>query len=343
MRALVTGGSGFLGCVLIEQLVAGNARIRNFDLASAEDHPASVEYFRGDIRDATAVDAACKDVDVIFHAVAQQPLSKDPALMRSVNIGGTRNLLAAALKNKVGKAIFFSSTSIFGVPDELPIRRATPANPVEAYGRTKVAAEGVCREFIEKGLDVTLIRPRTILGHGRLGIFQMLFEWIREGSNVPVLGSGDAEFQFIHARDLADAAILAARRAGPAIYNIGTDRFASVRATLEALCAHAGTGAKVKSVPDAPTRLLMAVLTKLGVSPLGNYHYLAYSKPSWFDISDAQRELGWQPKYSNDEMLIESYDWYLAHREEVARSKWASPHKSGVKQGVLKLLIKLLR
>lgn len=342
MRVLVTGGSGFFGCLLIERLAEGNAHIRNFDLAAAEDHPANVEFLRGDIRDAAAVRAACENIDYVIHSVAQQPLSKDPALMRSVNIEGTRNLLAAALDAKVKKVVFMSSTSIFGIPDELPIRRATPAKPVEAYGRTKVAAEEVCREFIARGLDVTLVRPRTILGHGRLGIFQMLFEWIREGSNVPVLGSGDAEFQFIHAQDLAEATILAAQRPGPAVYNIGTDRFGTTRQALEALCAHAATGSKVRSVPDAPTRLLMAATTRLGLSPLGNYHYLAYSKPSYFDISDAVNELGWTPKYSNDEMLIESYDWYLAHRDEVMRSKWASPHKSGVKQGVLKFMISWL-
>ncbi len=342
MRALVTGGSGFFGSLLIERLAEGNVHIRNFDLMPAEDHPANVEYFRGDIRDANAVRAACESVDTIFHCVAQQPLSRDPALMRAVNVGGTRNLLAVALDAKVQKVIFLSSTSIFGIPDELPIRRTTPAKPVEAYGRTKAAAEDICRAFVAQGLDVTRIRPRTILGHGRLGIFQMLFEWIREGSNVPVLGTGDAQFQFIHARDLADAAILAARRSGPQVYNIGTDRFGTTREALEALCKHAGTGAKVKSVPDAPTRLLMAAATRLGLSPLGSYHYLAYSKPSYFDIADAKNELGWQPQYSNDEMLKESYDWYLAHRDEVMRSKCASPHKSGVRQGVLKLLIKLL-
>jgi nucleoside-diphosphate-sugar epimerase len=342
MRYLVTGGSGFFGCMLIDTLAAGNAHIRNFDLMPAEDHPAGVEYFKGDIRDAAAVRAACEEVDVIVHAVAQQPLSKDPALMRSVNIDGTRNLLSAARDANVGKTIFMSSTSVFGIPDELPIRRSTAVKPVEAYGRTKVAAEAICHEYIARGLDVTLVRPRTILGHGRLGIFQMLFEWIREGSNVPVLGSGNAKFQFIHAKDLAAAVILAAKRSGPEVYNIGTDRFGTTRGMLEALCAHAATGSRVKSVPDVATRWLMAGLTNLRVSPLGTYHYLAYGKPSYFDISDAVAELDWRPVCSNEEMLIESYNWYLAHRDEVMRSKWASPHKSGVSQGVLKFLIALL-
>lgn len=342
MRCLVTGGSGFFGSVLVERLHAEGAAVRNFDRFPAEDHPQGVDYVQGDIRDAEAVQRACDGSDVIFHAVAQQPLSRDPALMRSVNIDGTANLLAAAKERKVGKTIFLSSTSIFGVPDELPIRRETPPKPCEPYGRSKVMAEEICRNFIAQGLDVTLIRPRTILGHGRLGIFQMLFEWIREGRNVPVLGSGEAKFQFIHANDLAEATLRAAKQKGSKTYNIGTDRFGSTRAMLETLCRHAGTGAQVKSVPDAPTRVLMAAATNLGLSPLGTYHYLAYGKPSYFDISDAICELGWNPRYGNDEMLIESYDWYLAHRDEVLQSRWASPHKSGVSQGVLKFLIRFL-
>jgi nucleoside-diphosphate-sugar epimerase len=64
----------------------------------------------------------------------------------------------------------------------VPIRRSTEPTPCEPYGRTKVASEQLCREYIEKGLDITMIRRRTILGHGRLGIFQMLFEWIREAA-----------------------------------------------------------------------------------------------------------------------------------------------------------------
>jgi nucleoside-diphosphate-sugar epimerase len=141
---------------------------------------------------------------------------------------------------------------------------------------------------------------------------------------------------------LADAVILAAQRQGPQVYNIGTDRFGTMREALEALCRHANTGSKVKSVPDAPVRWLMAASERVGISPLGAYHYMAYGKPNYFDVSDAVSELGWHPKYSNEEMLIASYDWYLEHRDEVLNSRWASPHKSAVKQGILRLLIALV-
>jgi nucleoside-diphosphate-sugar epimerase len=343
MRSLVTGGSGFFGHLLVERLLARGDSVRNFDLTPADDEFDAVDFHQGDIRTVAAVRRACEGIDVIYHNVAQQPLSKDPGLMRTVNLDGTRNLLSAALECGVRKVIFTSSTAVFGIPAELPIRRSTKPTPCEPYGRTKVAAERLCQDFIERGLDVTVIRPRTIIGHGRLGIFQMLFEWIREGRNVPVMGRGDNRFQFIHAHDLADASILAAQRPGPQIYNIGTDRFGTMREVLEALCRHAGTGSQVKGVPEAPVQWIMAGASKLGMSPLGAYHYLAYGKPNYFDISDAVTELDWHPTYSNEEAMLATYDWYLANREAVLSSKWtASPHKSAVKQGILRLAIRLL-
>ncbi len=342
MRCLVTGGSGFFGHLLIEKLLAQGHQVRSFDLISADDEFDEVDFRQGDIRDPAAVRAACDGVEMIYHNVAQQPLSKDPELMLTVNINGTRNLLSSALECGVKKTIFTSSTAIFGVPGELPIRRTTSPTPCEPYGRTKVKSEQLCKEYIDRGLDITLVRPRTILGHGRLGIFQMLFEWIREGRNVPVMGRGDNTFQFIHAHDLADACILSAEQKGPQVYNIGTDRFGTMRQALEALCRHAKTGSEVRSVPETPVRWFMAGAERMKISPLGAYHYMAYGKPNYFDVSDAVNELGWHPKYSNEEMMIASYDWYVQNRDAVLSAKYGSPHRSAVKQGVLKLLIGIL-
>src|SRR6185369_4256835 len=165
---------------------------------------------------------------------------------------GTRNLLKSALAAKVRKVIYVSSSAIFGAPEKNPVNEDTPPNPGEAYGRAKLEAEGLCAEFIRQGLDVSIIRPRTIMGHGRLGIFQILFEWLRQGYNVPVMGSGDNLYQFVHADDLADACLLAAGRPGSTIYNCGTPRFGSMRQVLENLCAYAQTSSRVKSVPMTP-------------------------------------------------------------------------------------------
>jgi nucleoside-diphosphate-sugar epimerase len=270
--------------------------------------------------------------------VAQVPLAKDRELFVSVNVRGTQNLLGAARAAQAKKVIYVSSSAVFGVPKSNPVTESTPPLPGEAYGRAKLEGEKLCHRAAAEGLDVTIIRPRTIMGHGRLGIFQILFEWIREGHNVPVLGRGDNRYQFVHADDLAEACILAAARPGSTIFNCGTDRFGTLREVLEHLCAHAGTGSKVRGVPMRPAVAAMNLTSYLGLSPLGPYHALMYGRSLYFDISKAQTELGWQPRFSNEEMFVQSYDWYLANRASVIRSAGGSHHRSAVKQGVLSLV-----
>jgi len=341
-RALITGGSGYFGSLLVRKLLERGWVCRVFDLNDDDDRPAGVELVRGDVRDAATVRRACQGMDVVFHNVAQVPLARDRELFESVNVGGTAVLLAAARERGARKVVHTSSSAVFGAPASNPVTEETPPTPGEAYGRAKYDAEKLCHAEAERGLDVSIIRPRTILGHGRLGIFQILFEWIRSGANVPVLGPGDNRYQFVHADDLAEACILGAGRPGPATYNVGTDRFGTMRETLEALCAHAGTGSRVRSVPMAPAVWAMRLTSALGLTPLGPYHALMYGRSLYFDISRAQGELGWRPRWSNVDMVIESYEWYLSHREEVLRAKVGSRHRSAVRQGALALVKWLL-
>ena len=150
----------------------------------------------------------------------------------------------------VGKVVHTSSSAVFGVPDVNPVLPTTVPKPQEAYGHAKLAAEWACLAAAADGLDVSIVRPRTILGHGRLGIFGILFDWIADGASPFVLGDGSNRYQFIHADDLADACIRAGGRSGHGIYNVGTDRFGTMREALTNLCAHAGTGATVRSLAD---------------------------------------------------------------------------------------------
>jgi nucleoside-diphosphate-sugar epimerase len=341
-KALITGGSGYFGSLLRDRLRARGRAVRVFDLADASDRPADVAFVKGDIRDPAAVAGACEGVGSIFHCVAQVPLAKDKALFESVNMGGTKVLLESAAKARVAKVVYVSSSAVFGAPRNNPVTEETPPTPAEAYGRAKLEGELLCKQFSSGGLDVSIIRPRTILGHGRLGIFQILFEWIREGHNVPVLGRGDNIYQFVHADDLAEACILAALRPGPAVYNCGAEKFGTMRQALERLCAHAGTSSKVRSVPMTPAVWAMQLTSALGLSPLGPYHALMYGRSLYFDIRKAQSELGWKPAFSNEQMLEQSYDWYLRNREEIQRTVNASHHRSAVKQGILGVVKRLL-
>ncbi len=336
--ALVTGGSGYLGSVLVRRLLGRGYRVRVLDLRDADDRPAGVEFVRGDIRAGAEVARACEGADVVHHGVAQVPLAKDSRLFRSVNVDGTRTLLACARRAGVRKTVLVSSSAVYGAPERNPVTEATPARPGEAYGAAKLEGERVAADFVQRGMDVTIVRPRTILGHGRLGLFQVLFEWTRRGRPLWVLGRGDNRYQFVHADDLADACILAGERAGPASYNIGAERFGTMREALETLARHAGTGSRVRSLPVGIAVRLMALSGRLGLSPLGPYHALMYGREMYFDVTAAREDLGWRSTASNEEMLCESYDWYLAHHEEVLARRDASPHRSAVRHGVLDLL-----
>ncbi|MEZ4221814.1 MAG: NAD-dependent epimerase/dehydratase family protein [Polyangiaceae bacterium] len=335
---LVTGGSGFFGEVVVRHLQRRGDRVRVFDLVENDDRDRDVEIVRGDIRDRDAVRRALHGVRVVHHNVAQVPLAKDREKFWSVNVDGTRLLLEEAQKADVQKVILVSSSAVYGVPDENPVTPQTLPHPREAYGRAKLEGEYLAKPFIRRGLSVSIVRPRTILGHGRLGIFQILFEWVRLGRPVFTLGSGDNRYQFVHADDLADVCLRADGRSESEVYLAGTDRFGTMRELLEGLIDHAGSESRVIPLPFRSTQLAMKVTSKLRVSPLGDYHTLMYGREMFFDLTETKERLSWQPRFSNAEMIAESYDWYVAHREEVLRRRGASHHRSPVSQGVLKLL-----
>lgn len=335
-RSLVTGGSGYFGSLLVQRLRAAGHDVRVLDVNDADDRPGDVELVRGDIRDRGTVAAALEGVDLVFHNVAQVPLAKDHQLLRTVNVDGTRLLLDEAARAGVAKVVHTSSSAVFGVPAANPVLPTTVPSPVEAYGHAKLAAEWACLDAAAHGLDVSIVRPRTILGHGRLGIFGILFDWIADGADVVVLGDGSNRYQFVHADDLAEVCLLAAGRPGPMIVNAGTDRFSTMRESLESLCAHAGTGSRVRSLPARPTALAMQAAAGLRIAPFAPYHWIMYSKSLWFDIEHARAALDWQPRYSNAEMFAASYDWFVANRAGTAAHEGVSHHRATAEQGALR-------
>ncbi len=341
-RSLVTGGSGYFGSLLVRRLLDAGHEVRVLDLHDADDRPAQVELIAGDIRDRDVVRDAVRGVDLVFHNVAQVPLAKDAVLLRTVNVDGTRILLDEAAQAGVGKVVHTSSSAVFGIPESNPVLPSTVPSPIEAYGHAKLAAEWACLDAAARGLDVSIVRPRTILGHGRLGIFGILFDWIADGADVFVLGDGSNRYQFVHADDLAEVCLLAALRPGPLIVNAGTDRFGTMRESLESLCRYAGTGAKVRSLPAGAASVGMRAAAGLHLAPFAPYHWIMYSKSLWFDIDHAREALGWQPRFSNEEMFVASYDWFVAHRAETER-EGVSHHRATAKQGALSLLKRATR
>ena len=334
---LVTGGSGYFGSLLVDRLRSDGHQVRIFDLNDAADRAGDVEFVAGDIRDRTAVREAVAGADIVMNNVAQVPLAQDLHLLRSVNVDGTRCLLDACRDAKVAKVVHTSSSAVFGVPESNPVLPSTIPSPMEAYGHAKLAAEWACLDAARRGLDVSIVRPRTILGHGRLGIFGILFDWIADGSDPVVLGAGRNRYQFVHSDDLAEVCVRAGASSGPGVFNVGTDRFGTMRETLDGLCRHAGTGATVRSVPAMPAAAAMHVSARLGLTPFAPYHWLMYSKSMWFDLDHLHEQLDWTPTWSTDAMFAQSYDWFVANRADVDDAS-ASHHRRTARQGMLKVV-----
>lgn len=335
---LITGGSGFLGNLIARRLHQRGEKVRILDVWEDPKRPRDIEFVHCDIRDREGVRRAMQGIEIVHHNVALVPLTKANDQFWNVNVEGARLATEEAARAGVRCFVHMSSSAIFGLPKHCPIGDATPTAPVEPYGRAKLAGELAVRQVCQReDLPLIVIRPRTILGEGRLGIFQILFRWISEGRDVYVIGPGTGEFQFVHALDLMDAYMLALDTGKPGIYNVGTNRFGSLRGALERLILHAGTKSRVRSLPERLTIGALRTLDLLRLSPLAPWHYLTYHKPFHFDVSKLV-ELGWKPRYSNDEMLAESYDWFSSHRIDSAQAGPGSPHRKAVREGVLWLV-----
>jgi nucleoside-diphosphate-sugar epimerase len=137
-----------------------------------------------------------------------------------------------------------------------------------------------------------------------------------------------------------DAYLLALDHGQADSYNVGTDRFGTLRQALEQLILYAHSSSELKSLPEGPAIRLLGLLDALRLSPLAPWHYLTYHKPFYFDRSKLL-DLGWKPRFSNDEMFRESYDWFLSNCERLRTEKAGSPHRRTVREGLLWLVKKL--
>lgn len=340
MRWAITGGAGFLGLHLSRRLLADGHDVRTLDVAPLDEPELerSVEELRGDVRDLDSVRKLVDGVEVAVHSAAALPIQASREAIRSVNVGGTENVLHAANDAGVRRVVFISSTAVYGVPEKHPIEEDDPLVGVGAYGESKIDAEGLCRVA---AVETTIVRPKTFIGPERLGVFEILFDWIREGRRIYILGQGHNRYQLLAVEDLVDGIVRAATepQAARETFNLGATEFGTVRSDLQALIDHAGSSSHLRPVPAKPAELALRALELLHLSPLAEWHYKTAHKDSFVDVSKAQRLLGWQPRLSNKDALIETYDWYLANRGRVGAA--GVTHRVPWNQQALGLLKKL--
>jgi nucleoside-diphosphate-sugar epimerase len=343
MRWAISGGAGFLGLHLARRLLADGHEVRTLDLAPLDEPELerSVEELRGDVRVPRDARSLVEGADVLVHAAAALPIQASRDSIRSVNVGGTATVLAAAAEAGVRRHVLVSSTAVYGIPKVHPIHEEDPLVGVGWYGESKIEAEEVTRDFGLRGLPFTIIRPKTFIGPERLGVFEILFDWVRDGRRIYMLGTGENRYQLLAVEDLVDAIVLSAERpeaAGETV-NVGAKQFGTVRSDLQELVDHAGSTSRLTPVPARPAEIALRALELLRVSPLAEWHYKTAHRDSFVDVSKAERLLGWTPRFSNAEALCRTFDWYLAHRDTLAAA--GVTHRVPWNQQALALLKKI--
>ncbi len=327
MRCLVTGSSGLLGHCLVERLEDRGDELRLADIAEPEGdgHRGDHSLALRDISQPGALDDLAAGVDVIYHLAAAQRMKpqfqwSEERIYRS-NLEAVRNVLGAAELCGVPKVVHVSSSGIYGVPRSMPVGEDHVQQPLGSYGESKIEAETLCAEALERGLDVTALRPMTLFGPRMTGVFTILFEWVRRGKPVFLLGSGHNRVQGASSWDVADACIAAMQspNARGAMVNLGAepDGVPTVKEWTEQLIAHAGGRSPVVCIPAAALRNMARVLGWFGASPIVPEHYKLADSDFVLDIRAAKDALGWTPKYDNARMLAQAYDWYVSLADDV--------------------------
>lgn len=340
MNVFITGGAGFLGLHLANYFHKIGANIILYDIAefNRNEYPKKTIFINGDVRDIKKLHSSLHGADVVIHAAAALPLWNAKEIL-DINIRGTRAVLQASLDQKVKRFIYVSSTAVYGVPKKHPIVESDPKVGVGPYGISKIAAEKECEKYRKKGMNVTVIRPKTFVGTHRLGVFEILYSWIKEGRKIPVIGNGKNRYQLLDVDDLCEAIYLFSthrplKKTNDA-FNIGAAQFDTVEADLNAVFKRAGSSSRIQSTPAFLVKKALWLFEKLKLSPLYQWVYDTADKDSFVSIDKLVSTLKWKPRYSNAQALIKSYDWYKKHYKEVKATTTGVTHTVGWDQGIL--------
>jgi nucleoside-diphosphate-sugar epimerase len=336
MRWLVTGGAGFLGINLVRHLLARGDEVVSLD-REPFDYPerGRIVEVRGDIRRRDDVLRAAHGATIVVHAAAALPLYT-PEQIHTIDVEGTRTVLAAAQDAGCARVVHVSSTAVYGVPDHHPLVETDAVHGVGPYGIAKVEAERVCLAARAARQVVPIVRPKSFVGPERLGVFALLYEWAREGRDFPILGRGANRYQLLDVEDLCTAIVLAATVDNANdTFNIGAAEFTTLREDFQAVLDAAGHGRKIRSIPIAPALAVLRVLERAKLSPLYPWIYETVTEDSFVAIDKAQTQLGWRPRYSNREALVRNYRWYEANADRLGAA--GVTHRAPWKQGALAL------
>jgi len=317
MRILVTGGAGYIGSVVAQQLVLAGHAVHVVDDLSrghAGALPEGATHAPVSLLDRAALERELDGVEAVMHFAALALVAESvehPERYWESNVGGTRNLLDAMRAHGVGKLVFSSTCATYGEPETVPIAEAEPTAPVNSYGASKLAVDLMIRdECRAHGLGAASLRYFNVAGaSGDLGedhepethLIPLVLQaaaGVREqitvfGTDYPTR-DGTAVRDYIHVEDLGDAHMLALERLSAGehrVYNLGTGDGYSVREVIEAARRVTGRTIEVDEQerrPGDPPQLVAA-------------------------NARAREELGWAPRRGLDQMIADAWAWHQAH------------------------------
>ena len=237
MRQIIFGGDGFVGRHLAPKLIADGEEVVVADIVKSDlPHYRKAAFVQCDVTDSVSVaKVGIRADDMVYNLSAKmlspiQVRSKRHDFFWPVNVHGTENIVAAMQKAGASRLVHFTTDMIYGHTVTHPMTEDHPVAPLGEYGWSKQKTEELAVGWRERGMNISLFRPRLIIGPGRLGILSKLFKLIDANLPVPMIGSGRNPYQFISVFDCAEAARLAWKAGVPnEAYNLGSLNPPSVR------------------------------------------------------------------------------------------------------------------
>ena len=324
MKALVTGGGGFLGSAICRKLIERGDTVRSFSRGSYPELDAlGVETVRGDIADKDALRSAARGCRVVFHAAAKAGLWGSKEDFHSANVDGTKNVIDACIAEGVNKLVHTSSPSVvFGGEGQEGIDESAPYPEtfLAEYPKTKAEAERLIIDANGGFLATVALRPHLIWGPGDNHIVPRLIAR-RKAGQLRRIGSGNPKVDSVFVDNAADAHLLAADKLpdiGGKIYFISNNEPMPVWDLIDGILNAAGLPPVEGSIPSSLAYgigfALETAYSTFGLSGeprMTRFLAKELSEPHWFDTAAAGRDLGYEPKVSIEEglkRLAESFE-----------------------------------
>lgn len=325
MKHIIFGGDGFVGRYLAQDLLNEGKRVIICDI-NKSNLPIyrEVSFIQLDITDRAAFDALQPAPDdVVYHLAARQydrniPKQNRRQYFEAVNCVGTANLLEYLSKHGCRNLIYFSSDMVYGKPVRLPVDTNHQRKPFGPYGQSKKRAEDLCKVYREKGLNITIFRPRLIIGPGRLGVLKKLFWLINHSLPVPLIGQGFNHYQMVSVFDCVTAIKCAVDKGIPnQEYNLGSKDPPTVEELLRSSIKTAKSKSFLVKTPGSLIKRVLKLLDRLGLTLMYEEQFMIADENYIVDILKTEKELGWTPSYRDDKMLYQALKEYKSRSTAV--------------------------